>query len=285
MKRRGHLIARSLLAAGILLACSPSYGDVIAYLRFEDGAGAVASDETGTFPGDLIGFDNYAAGGGDTGFEGWSANVFAATVPQSGAANTGSIRMQGGGEFVDLSNGQDMILGTSYTIEFFMMPELWLPSDGALAFSLSPFSEVHLGFGYDPGGLTMSLRFGVGAQVVNPYFLATNVQQGVWQHIALVKEPGEYSVYLNGQLLHNAGLPGSVDGPYGFPGSDLTGDRTIGGDGSTWIGYIDEFRISDTALTPDEFLIVPEPSTLVLLSLGILGVCGRRFAGRRTAGR
>jgi len=40
-------------------------------------------------------------------------------------------------------------------------------------------------------------------------------------------------------------------------------------------GLIDEIRISDVALTPAEFLgasSVPEPSTLVLLALGLLGI-------------
>ena len=273
MTRRNHFIARRLLAAGILLCQVPTYADIVGYWRFEDGSGGTAADETGTYPGDLTGFYYLDAGSGDTGptLEGWSANVFAPTVPQTGAANTGSIRMGGGGAFVDLSNGQDMYLGTSYTIEFFMMPE-----GGSMAFSLSPFAEVGLGFFYDPGGLTMGLQFGVGGTELDPYFLATNIQLGVWQHIALVKEPGEYSVYLNGELLYNDGLPASVDGPYAFPGTDFSGDRTIGGDGTSFNGYIDEFRISDTALTPDQFLIVPEPSTILLIAIGGLSLAATR---------
>jgi len=103
---------------------------------------------------------------------------------------------------------------------------------------------------------------------------ADAVQVDEWQHVAFVKEPGQYSLYLDGILLVTDPLPASTDGPYAFPGTDFTGDRTIGGESGTWRGYLDEFRISDQALAPSQFLIaVPEPSTLVLLVLG--GICLR----------
>jgi len=47
-----------------------------------------------------------------------------------------------------------------------------------------------------------------------------------------------------------------------------------GGHGDRAYGYIDEVRLSDGALTTDDFLyvVVPEPSTLALAGLGILGM-------------
>lgn len=51
-------------------------------------------------------------------------------------------------------------------------------------------------------------------------------------------------------------------GRYG--GSDLQGDAHV----DRWLGAIDEVRISDVALTPNQFLFaVPEPSSLVLIGL------------------
>lgn len=37
-----------------------------------------------------------------------------------------------------------------------------------------------------------------------------------WQHNALVKQPGEYSIYIDGNLQVNGALPSSTDGPYFF---------------------------------------------------------------------
>lgn len=97
MKARTVVTARCLTVAIFACLQAPTFAGIVAYWRFEDGGGYYANDEGGRYRGDLIGFDNYDPGGGDTGYEGWSTNVFAASIPLTGAANTGSIRMQGGG--------------------------------------------------------------------------------------------------------------------------------------------------------------------------------------------
>lgn len=106
---------------------------------------------------------------------------------------------------------------------------------------------------------------------------ATLVLLNTWQHFALVKRPGEYSIYIDGQLQFNGPLPPGTDGPYNFGGSIETGDRVIG---EGFRGYLDEFRISDEALTPDQFLNIPEPGTVGLAAVG-LGVCGWWWRRRR----
>jgi len=232
-----------------------SLADVVAYWRFEDGTG-LATDETGQFDGELTSF--YTSNG-DAGPEGWSTNVMGALIPLSGAQNTGSIRFGGASAFVDISNSQDMLLGSSFTIEFLVNPDD--PGGGVPVFGLSPINRLYTTLGWDAGQLIWWTQF----QDQFSSAPADLVQIGEWQHVAFVVEPTEYTIYVNRQIQFNGGIPAGGEGPFNFPGSNTTGDRTIG-DG--FRGYLDEVRISDAALTPDQFLIVPEPTAISLLVLG-----------------
>ncbi|NCD26456.1 MAG: PEP-CTERM sorting domain-containing protein [Deltaproteobacteria bacterium] len=268
----GKYVTVSVFILAVLRGIVPADGGVVGYWRFEDGGGGTAVDETGRYNGDLTGFYYHDPGIGDTEHaQGWSTNVSAATVPQTGAANTGSIHMGGGGAYVDLSNGQDMFLGTSYTVEMFMRPDM--PIIGSSVFGLSGWSGIGLSLTESLGVLYWNMSF----NSEMPYTLATGVEIDAWQHVALVKIPGQYSIYINGLLEATGGVGSNGDGPYWFPGTDNSGDRVIGGDSGTFRGWLDEFRISDTALTPDQFLCaIPEPSTLGLMLLGAAGLAWRR---------
>jgi len=245
----------------VLVAAWPILGraDVISYLRFEDGSGGIAQDQTGLMDGELISFSDTSPGGGDVSGRGWSLDVPAPTVPLTGDANTGSIRMNGGSGYIDLSNANDLNLGTEFTIEFYMKPDQ--PIVASSTFGFEPGSQLFFPLIVDQGQLEWRPQF----QSTFDSAPADLVQIGEWQHFALVMEPTEYTIYIDGQTQYNGPIPSSGQGSFDFPGDSTLGTRTIGGDSGTFRGYIDEFRISDEALTPDQFLIaIPEPSSLGL---------------------
>ena len=268
---------RQLYLLGLWLAVGPARADIISYLRFEEGSGVYASDETGLMNGALLGgWSTSDPDGGGAGYSGWSTSVPGSIVPLTGAANSGSLYFAGGGEYVNLSNANSLDLGTSFTIEFYFRPEDLSVPNGLL--SLSPVSSLGVSMGTTPSGTYAFASSFQGQLSIAPANLVVLDQ---WHHYALVKQPGGYSIYIDGQLQYSSSLPSGTDGPYSFFGTDIAGDRELG---ENFRGYIDEFRISDAALTPDQFLnAVPESSTLVLISLGLLGVCGRRLV--RAAGR
>jgi hypothetical protein len=250
--------------------------DVITYIRFEEGSGLNAADETGLLNGELNNFPDTSPGAGDTGI-GWSTSVSSPTVPLTGQPNTGSLRM-GPIAYVDVSNGNDLSLGTEFTIEFYMKPDQ--PPIGSSTFGFEPGSRLFFPLIVDGGQLMWRPQF----QGQFDLIPADLVSTGEWQHFALVMEPTNYNVYINGQIQYIGPIPSGGEGPYFFPGTDETGDRTIGGESGTFYGWIDEFRISDTALTPDQFLgafPIPEPSTFLLTLLGLYVFGLRRRKGSR----
>ncbi len=249
-------------------------GGVVTWIRFEENGGRIAYDQTGLLDGEFNSFMPTAPGGGDTGFRGWSTNTSSPTIPLTGDANTGSIRFAGGAEYIDLSNYYDLLLGAAFTIEFYIKPDESVELYGANIF----------GFGSD---FSDKLFFDLFIDMDTPYFgaqfmdeqssiSAIDITFNEWQHVALVKGNNQYSVYLDGQLVDAIALPSYLDGPYSFYGDPTLGTRTIGGESGTWRGWLDEFRISDEALLPNQFLIAPEPSTGLLLSLGMLLLAAKR---------
>ena len=272
------------MAAIILFCAASSHADTISYLRFEENGGAVAHDETGLMDGNLIGPFSTAPGGGDTGVEGWSTDVPSSSVPLTGENNTSSIRMMGGG-YIDLSNYNDLLLGYSFAIEMFMKPDEYAAQYGATIFGFgSDYSDqLFFGIGNDSGQFFFRIQF-MDTQV---FFYTDEILFNDWQHVALIKEAGEYSIYLDGQLLVNSTLSSTMDGPYEFYGDPTLGVRTIGGESGTFRGWIDEFRISDEALMPSQFLnaSIPEPATTSLLFTGLMALSLRsRKRKRRTIG-
>ena len=249
-----------LTLLAVVVFAHHSLGGIVSYLRFEENAGTTAHDETGLMDGDMLGIWG--------GSEGWSTDVPVSTIPQTGEANTSSIRFGGGSEYIDLSNYNDLLLGYSFTIEMFIKPESPL---GSVMFSFSPGAGLGLSL-FEEGDGTLSYQ--VSHMGVLDFGPLVELQLDEWQHFAYVKEPGEYSIYLDGvQVVHET-LASSLDGPYYFPGVGTIGTRTIG----TWHGWIDEFRISDEARSPSQFLnaSIPEPGTLGLLLFGAAGLAWRR---------
>lgn len=232
----------------------------ISYLRFEEGSGFIAADQTGLMNGELMEFNE---------FTGWSTDVPGATIPLTGQQNIHSLYYGPG--FVDLSNANDVYLGYSFTLEFFFKAEE--PVISSLFFSFEGGSSMAASISSPQPDILFGLSFLGTLDIIS----ASNVSYNTWQHFALVKQPGGYQTYIDGVLIADETLPSDTDGPFSFAGTALTGDRTIGGDDGTFCGWIDEFRISDTALTPDQFLCsIPEPSTLGLLLFGAAGLVWRK---------
>ncbi|MGE9267465.1 MAG: LamG-like jellyroll fold domain-containing protein [Verrucomicrobiales bacterium] len=107
-----------------------------------------------------------------------------------------------------------------------------------------------------------------------------------WIHIAATSDGSNLNLYINHQQVAFASLGGgdtALSTGTGT-GSDWTaGHFSVarglygGGHGDRAWGLIDEIRISDEALTPDQFLqLVPEPGTLSLSVLAMAGFLRRR---------
>ena len=93
------------------------------------------------------------------------------------------------------------------------------------------------------------------------------VEHDQWYHVAATSDGTTFRLYVDGNMLAETLLDNTTDARLndgstsGVDGGDWDpGNWTVfrgmwnGGHSDRWLGYIDEVRLSDTALTPDQFL-------------------------------
>ena len=259
-----------LITTLLLILSTSAQAATIGYFRAEDGPGTTHSTWVNTA--------NPSAPGVSTGSNAIqnSTEVFGPVIPQTGAANTGSYYLDGTNA-IRIGSGTEYNIGTGdFTVEF------WFKTTGSSAahpilISKASYANSDLSWGisiedhnrdYIGGGISPGTGGGVGGLVPE------DIVDGTWHHFAMVldRSNSEFREYLDGE--HR------VTDSWLWGAADVTNSENVyigRRDGSTipghFIGHIDEVRVTQAALQPTQLLnAVPEPTTALLVGLGVLGL-------------
>jgi hypothetical protein len=305
------------LAGSLWLGALPVSAGTVAYWRFEEGPADANVSHGGAANGVFYPGTMDSSGNGNNlsvWAEGWAGYAYRtdvgwATVSPGGAANNFSVQNTGSypAMFTDSAFMRAMT-PSAFTIEVSFKPEtggyrtlIGRDSRGAstvntdlsaLYLQIIPGDAVAIKFG-DVSGYWHEAISAPGAITG---FAWPNSSAGYWYHMAAVSDGSLLSLYLNSgpgyQLVAQTDMTSS-----GSPNTALTAGTGTGGDwtagnwsvgrglyagghGDRAYGFIDEVRISDSALDPSLFLI-PEPGTLSLVLLGGFMLLFRRISPRR----
>jgi sugar lactone lactonase YvrE len=269
-------ISLSLLLLCLTAINTAANGNVVRYYRFETNNGvSVSNGETMTVADDSSGNGlNGTVFGSPT----YTTTPFPNPVPQTGASNQYAM-LCGTGKGVLLSGATVPILAPTFTVEAYFDLTSTNPNTG----DVKPIIRVE-----DPttGEGVFTLEFlnarGSNGNGTDDLLLEMSndglelydfdLQADADYFVAATCDGTNVNLYVDGDLIDS----GSISG---FTGSGTIG-AAIGNDvpgNAAFQGYIDEVRISNTALSPSQFLdAVPEPASFPMLVL-----CGVALHCRR----
>lgn len=248
---------------------------------------------------------------------GYRANVGMATVPQTGAANNFSVKNTGGYPAMFTQAGTP--LQTWSPMMWSVEASFKLENGGyktivgrdsrgtatvngdlaALYFQAVPGNGLAIKF-CDVAGFWHEAISAGNAYTGFDWPTDPDGNLAPWYSMAATSDGTTLSLYLRNLTVQSGwDLIAQTDlAASGSPNTALTAGAGSGGDwqagnwtvgrglyagghGDRAYGYIDEVRLTEGALTPGQFLFVPEPSTLSLALLGGLGLLVRRLRLRR----
>jgi hypothetical protein len=198
-------------------------------------------------------------------------------IPATSAPNIVSLEFDGSSSVVTTPSPAFMnVAGAAFTVEF------WMRSDGPVGSGQELLVDKSHGFGDNSGWFFQTgngnglIAFGIGNGSSFPGVgSSADLYDSSWHHIAGTYDGNEIELFVDGTSQGTI-----VAGTSAVNTRDLEFGRARNG-GRFFGGDLDEIRISNTVLTPSEFLNVPEPSAFLLTLFSSVALVVRRRRGGR----
>lgn len=277
MFRKSSFLSALIICLGEVLTANSAYSWVdILYYRFEEGVSGGVATGVGSI------MDSSGNGLNAQGMNSpiYSSDIPLSTIPQTNSNNRLSMHFNGTNQQITVADNPKFELTQSLTLEAFIKPESDPVYNG----------EGHIVFRgddrayYDPYFLEMipnkTLKFQIQKDPSSIVYLTCTIPSfNQWYHVAgtLDDSTGQMKLYVNGVLQNSTTTtirPLGALNTSSRPGIGI-GNVEQGTYGEYFHGYIDEVRISDQVLRPDQFLNatpVPEPGSLVFSGLTITAI-------------
>jgi hypothetical protein len=223
------------LAAALVLGSGAAGAATVGYWRFEEGSGSSAAD---------------LSGNGNTGtLAGGAAFVSSVLYPEVlEQPNVFSLLLDGAGDAVSVADSNSLDVTTAFTVEAFVK------RTGADVNFSGIVVKLNVAGNSPAYGLIFGSADGVraSAHVASPGTIGTATSPlalDTWHHVAGVYDGAQLRLYVDGVLKASVAGSGSVE--------VSTRAVTFGTFGADFQGQIDEVRISNVALAPEQFLRAP----------------------------